>query len=273
MKDRALKDPAVMNRASKEHPSKDHAVKPELERARRYSDDFSRSYERGRHEGYHALVDDLELDVLTPYASGRRVLEIGCGTGLILSRIAKVAESAVGVDLSPGMLEQARARGLEVIEGSATELPFEDASFDTVCSFKVLAHVEPIEVAFKEAARVVKPGGHLVLELYNRWSLRYLARQIAGARSIGKAHREDDIGTRWDSPREAIARLPPELEVERVAGVRVVTPAAAVHRVPLVRSVFAHAERASLHSPLRWFGGFLVLVLRRRGCQAKSSPL
>ncbi len=236
-----------------------------LESTRRYYDDFSRDYERARHEGYHALIDDLSVDIVAPYARGRRVLEVGCGTGLLLSRVAAIADEAVGVDLSPGMLELARQRGLEVVEGSATALPFEDASFDTVYSFKVLAHVEPIEAALREAARVVRPGGHVVIDVYNRWSLRYLARRIAGARAIGRAHREDDIVTRWDSPPEAIARLPESLTVESVAGVRVVTPAAGLHRVPVVRSCFAIAERASVHSPLRWLGGFLVLVLRR-GC-------
>jgi len=245
----------------------------DLDRARRYYDDFSRHYDRGRHRGYHALVDDLELEVLAPYARGKRVLEVGCGTGLILSRIAELADEAVGVDLSPGMLAKATARGLTAVEGSATALPFEDASFDCVCSFKVLAHVEPIEVALAEAARVVRPGGHLVLELYNRWSLRYLARRVAGSRRIGVTHEEDDIPTRWDSPREMIARLPDDLEVERVAGVRVVTPAAIVHRVPGLRGLMARAERRAVDSPLRWFGGFLVLVLRRRGCAPNSRPL
>ncbi|MCB9591506.1 MAG: methyltransferase domain-containing protein [Sandaracinaceae bacterium] len=243
-----------------------------LDKTRRYYDDFSRDYERARHEGYHALIDDLSIEILAPLVQDRRVLEIGCGTGLLLSRIAELADEAVGVDLSPGMLEQARARGLEVVEGSATALPFEDASFDLAFSFKVLAHVEPIEAALREAARVVRPGGHVVVDVYNRWSLRYLARQISGARSIGKAHREDDIVTRWDSPREAIARLPPTLELESAAGVRVVTPAAGLHRVPVLRSVLGRAERASVHSPLRWLGGFLVLVLRR-GCQPKNTPL
>lgn len=237
-----------------------------LDKTRRYYDDFSGDYDRPRDRGYHALIDDLSVDIVAPYARGRRVLEVGCGTGLILERVAEIADEAVGVDLSPGMLARARERGLDVVEGSATALPFEDASFDTVYSFKVLAHVEPIEAALREAARVVRPGGHVVLDVYNRWSLRYLARRVAGARSIGRAHREDDIVTRWDSPPEAIARLPETLTVEAVAGVRVVTPAARVHAVPILRSAFAFAERASVHSPLRWLGGFLVLVLRR-GCQ------
>lgn len=231
--------------------------------AKRYYDDFSSHYDRGRDRGYHALVDDLEMSVVEPYARGKRVLEAGCGTGLMLSRIDRVATQAVGVDLSSGMLGRARDRGLTVVQGSITALPFGDATFDTVCSFKVLAHVPDIERALSELARVTRPGGHLVLEFYNRWSLRYLARAIAGARRIGKAHKESDIPTRWDTPREIVRRLPRELSAIEIRGVRVVTPAAAVHRVAPISAVVGAAERLALDSPLRWFGGFLVVVLQR----------
>lgn len=231
--------------------------------AKRYYDDFSRDYDRGRDRGYHALVDDLEVSIVEPYARGRRVLEAGCGTGLLLSRIDRVASRAIGVDLSSGMLARARDRGLTVVQGSITALPFADASFDTVCSFKVLAHVPDIEGALRELARVTRPGGHLVLEFYNRWSLRYLARLAAGARRIGVSHKESDIPTRWDTPREIVRRLPPGLEVVGVRGVRVVTPAAAAHRVGAVSAMLGAAERLAVGSPIRWLGGFLVLVARR----------
>lgn len=232
--------------------------------ARRYYDDFSRDYDRGRDAGYHALVDELETKVLAPYVRDREVLEIGCGTGLILDRVRPLASGVVGVDLSGGMLAHAKARGHTVVQGSATALPFADASFDTAYSFKVLAHVPAIDVALDEIARVLRPGGHAVLELYNRWSLRYLARAARGARRIGAGHDEADIPTRWDSPAEAIGRLPGELELVHTAGVRVVTPLAAVHRVPGLAQITALAERGALRSPLRWFGGFFVLVARRR---------
>ncbi len=231
--------------------------------AKRYYDDFSTHYDRGRDRGYHALVDELEMSVLEPYARDRRVLEAGCGTGLLLSRIDRVASRAVGVDLSAGMLSRARDRGLTVVQGSITALPFADASFDTVCSFKVLAHVPDIDRALRELARVTRPGGHLVLEFYNRWSLRYVARAIAGARRIGAAHKESDIPTRWDTPREMVRRLPPELTAVDVRGVRVLTPAAAIHRIGAVSTIVGAAERLALDSPLRWFGGFLVVVLQR----------
>ena len=231
--------------------------------AKRYYDDFSSHYDHGRDRGYHALVDELELAIVEPYARGRRVLEAGCGTGLLLEQVERVASHAVGVDLSRGMLERARQRGLSVVQGSVTALPFADASFDTVYSMKVLAHVPDIDLALREMARVTRPGGHLVLEFYNRWSLRYLSRLAAGARKIGAGHRESDIPTRWDTPREILERLPPELTQVDVRGVRVVTPAAAVHRVAPISRLVGAAERLAVASPLRWFGGFLVVVLRR----------
>src|SRR5262245_4442602 len=114
----------------------------DLHETRAYYDEFSQRYEdkRGGREpgGYHDLIDDLEVDLVARHATGKDVLEVGCGTGLLLERFAKFAKSAKGVDLSPGMLEKARGRGLDVAEASASELPFEAGSFDVACSFKVL---------------------------------------------------------------------------------------------------------------------------------------
>src|SRR5512142_1404585 len=145
---------------------------------REYYDSFSERYEahRGTNDpgGYHELLDHLEAEFVERFGRDRDVLEVGCGTGLILSRIATFTRSARGVDLSPGMLEKARARGLDVLEGSATELPFPDEQFDVTCSFKVLAHVPDISRALAEMARVTRPHGTIVAEFYNPHSIRGL---------------------------------------------------------------------------------------------------
>ncbi len=237
---------------------------PDLD-TRAYYDDFSGWYERERSRGYHALIDDLEMEIVSPLARGARVLEAGCGTGLILDRVASVAHSAVGFDLSPGMVRKARARGLEVALGSVTHIPFADDQFDLVCSFKVLAHVPDIARALDEITRVTRPGGHMVLEFYNPLSLRYLAKRAAGPRAISEGRTEADVYTRWDTPSRILRLLPPQAEVVEFRGVRVVTPAAFVHRVPGVGRALAVAERASSRSALRWLGGFLVAVLRKGG--------
>jgi len=234
------------------------------ERSRAYYDDFSERYERERHHGYHALLDELELEVAEPFVSGRDVLEVGCGTGLILAGLARTARHAEGVDLSPGMLELARERGLEVKEASATTLPYPDASFDAVVSFKVLAHVPEIERALGEMARVCRVGGHVLAELYNPWSLRYLAKRLAGPGKISLARSEDDVFTRWDSPARLRKMMPASLELVGIRGIRIVTPAAFAHRIPLLGAALPRLERLAMATPLRYFGGFIVAVGRKR---------
>src|ERR1043165_8625059 len=75
-----------------------------------YYDRFSATYEAERHHGYHRLIDELELELVRRYGAGGDVFEAGCGTGLLLREAARVARSAVGLDLSRGMLGSARGR-------------------------------------------------------------------------------------------------------------------------------------------------------------------
>jgi ubiquinone/menaquinone biosynthesis C-methylase UbiE len=237
------------------------------EETRAYYDEFSKSYERHRRPndagGYHALVDDLEVELCERYGRDRHVLECGCGTGLILERIARFARHASGIDLSPGMLELARSRGLDVREGSVTDLPFDDASFDLTCSFKVLAHVPDIGKALAEMARVTRPGGVILAEFYNPWSLRGLAKR-AYAGKISEHTRESAVYTRFDSPSTLPKILPPGCQVETARGIRIVTPAAAAMRVPGLRGMLRTAERLLCDTPFAKFGGFYVAVIRRR---------
>ncbi|MEO1268063.1 MAG: class I SAM-dependent methyltransferase [Myxococcota bacterium] len=232
---------------------------------RSYYDEFSTWYERERHQGYHALIDDLQTDLVMPACNNADVLEVGCGTGLILRRVAPVARSAIGIDLSAGMLHRAVARGLDVVQADVTALPFADASFDTVYSFKVLSHVRDLELALAECARVTRPGGRLFLEFYNRRSLRYLVKRLAWPGAVSPNHRESDVYTRWYTLTELLGLLPQDLNLLGTAGVRVITPVAAVHQLPIVRTFIRQAEYMARDSRrLSHYGGFLVLVLQRR---------
>ncbi len=230
---------------------------------RAYYDEFSGWYERERGHGYHAMVDDLEVRVAAPFARGRRALEVGCGTGLILERVRRHAASAVGIDISAGMLRAARARGLDVVQGLATALPFADASFDLVYSFKVLAHVRDISTAVAEMCRVCAPGGTVLAEFYNPWSLRFLAKTLAPAGKISHATTEAAVFTRFDSPRSIRALVPDGMRLVGFRGVRVFTPVAGALALPGIGSALRWAESAALDSPLAVFGGFLVAVLER----------
>jgi ubiquinone/menaquinone biosynthesis C-methylase UbiE len=237
------------------------------DRSRAYYDAFSKRYDerRGGREpfGYHDLVDDLEVEMVERFARGRDLLEVGCGTGLLLERFGRFARKARGIDLSQGMLERAIARGLDVTLGSATELPFEDASFDVTCSFKVLPHIPDIRRAVSEMFRVTRPGGFVIAEFYNRHSIRALAKQVAGAQRIADEKDESHVFVRLESTSEIAAHFPRSATRVATRGIRIVTPFAHVLRVPALRTIFARTERALADSPLSRFGGFYVVAYEK----------
>ena len=98
---------------------------------------------------------------------GMSLLDVGSGTGLC----AWLAQSIVGdrgrvvsLDPSPGMLAVARSRGVrETVVGQAERLPFPDASFDMVSMSYMLRHIEDLATAFREARRVLRPCGRIVI--------------------------------------------------------------------------------------------------------------
>ena len=234
---------------------------------RSYYDSFSKGYERLRGKnlpgGYHELLDELESEFVARYGVGLDVLEVGCGTGLVLERIGSFARSARGVDLSPGMLEKAKSRGLDVIEASATQLPFDDNSFDVTCAFKVLAHVADINTALNEMARVTRPDGHVLAEFYNPYSFRGIIKRFGPKLSVADQTREDDVYTRFDPPRRAHELTPLGCTLVDSRGVRIATPVGALLKVPGLGQALRGAERALCDGPLKHFAGFYIAAYRK----------
>lgn len=233
---------------------------------RKYYDKFSASYNVRRHRGYHALIDVIESDAV-PRGSSLRILEAGCGTGLVMERVrSRGSTNIVGVDLSAGMLAIAREQGSRVAQASVTALPFPDASFDVAYSFKVLAHVPDIEAALAEMARVVRPGGSVVVEFYNRHSLRglrWFLKKVFGGESTGEQQRETELFTRYDSLSQMVGYLPVNTLLAGIKGAVIVTPAAAVMGVPVLGSALGRLERLLATSFLARYAGFVILVARR----------
>lgn len=232
---------------------------------RTYYDDFAGWYERERGKGYHRMLDDLEVELVERYGRDKDVLEVGCGTGLILGRVAQFARSVVGVDLSGGMLAKAVARGLPVVQASATVLPVATASVDVAYSYKVLAHIADIGAAMREMARVVRPGGWVLAEFYNARSIRRLVKALKPATAVSTATNDEAVYTRYDTKADIASYLPPELEWVTSRGIRIVTPVSYVHQIPVVGAVVRKAEGLLADQPIaRDLGGFLVVVARRR---------
>jgi len=93
----------------------------------------------------------------------KQVLEVGGGPGELAERMQKELGAAVAfVDVSERMVELARTRGIDAAVGDVQELPFADASFDTVVAAWMLYHVPDLQRGLAEIARVLRPGGALI---------------------------------------------------------------------------------------------------------------
>jgi SAM-dependent methyltransferase len=148
----------------------------------RYADEYQATHgdflgNTGFVWGPEGLTED-EAGVLGDVA-GRDVLEVGSGAGQCSRWVRVHGGTSYGLDLSARQLQHSRRideeTGIAVpsVRGTATELPFADASFDVVfCSFGAMQFIAEPEVAVAEAARVLRPGGRFAFSITHptRWS-------------------------------------------------------------------------------------------------------
>lgn len=133
-------------------------------------------------------------------SSAAHVLDVGCGNGYVLSRYARAGAVVTGVDITSTAIDLTRKRfeienlagQFQEIDGAA--LPFPDNSFDVVCSMGVLHHIADPKPIVQEMWRVLKPGGRLIVMLYNRHSWKNLVllrvRRWFDPQFAGKTHQE-----------------------------------------------------------------------------------
>lgn len=132
-----------------------------------------------------ALEERLLLDRIGP-ARGLRILDVGCGDGVLATRLAQGGARVAGLDASADMLAAARSRaeaaGVEVdlVEGEAGNLPFPTGQFDCVVSVATLCFLDDPRRAIREMVRVLQPGGWLILGELGRWNLWAAQRRVKG---------------------------------------------------------------------------------------------
>jgi SAM-dependent methyltransferase len=113
---------------------------------------------------YKKVLEYLEMN------DWHSLLDAGCGAGLFSNLVIQTGAQVIGVDASPGLLEVARLRNPEYsfLEEDLEALPFADNSFDVVAGFNSFQYAGSFEMALLEAKRVVKPGGLIVLGIWDK---------------------------------------------------------------------------------------------------------
>ena len=121
---------------------------------------------------------ERRLNLINRYAplAGKRILDAGCGLGMYVRAFHRFSDQVYGVDIDPERVTEAhrewsshgRGTPRPYYVASAEALPFPEGFFDVVLSHEVLEHVEDDRQAMKEACRVLRPGGRLVVFVPNR---------------------------------------------------------------------------------------------------------
>ncbi len=151
-------------------------------------------------------------------ASFEMVLDVGCGANLDYDLfLAQEGKDVVGIELALGFLRLApRHCRIQLIQGSATALPFAANTFEAVICSETVEHIPSDEAAVAEIARVLRPKGLLVFTVPNLWSLARLV-EMAKGRSLEVTMMEGHL--REYTRRRALRLLAPWFWVERIAPV------------------------------------------------------
>jgi len=155
----------------------------------------AQGYDEGCRGRMHHQIADRAADLaLACVPAPKRILDVGCGTGYLLGRLAArvpQAEVLAGIDAATAMIEVARAAAaddrLRFVTGTAGRLPWPAAAFDLVVSTTSFDHWADQRAGLAECARVLAPGGCLVLA--DLFSVLLLPTLLAGRQGKARTRR------------------------------------------------------------------------------------
>ncbi|MGD9892444.1 MAG: class I SAM-dependent methyltransferase [Dehalococcoidia bacterium] len=114
---------------------------------------------------------ERRLSLIRRYAplDGMRVLDIGCGLGAYVANFGRFTDEAYGMDVDPPRVQEGRRRGIgNLLLAAAESLPFAAGTFDVIVLNEVIEHVRDDRATLREALRILRPGGSVVIFAPNR---------------------------------------------------------------------------------------------------------
>jgi ubiquinone/menaquinone biosynthesis C-methylase UbiE len=216
--------------------------------------------------GMRAITGAL-LDPVCPRTTGRLILDAGCGTGGMLSWLARYAGNGkvIGIDLVSAALDFCQERGrAPLAQASVMHLPFADSTFDLFTSFDVLYQLpgnRSDELAIREMYRVLRPAGVAFV-------------RVAAYEWMKSSH-DEALGTQRRYLLDELSEKMEDagLEILRATYANtILLPVAIVNRLVLQRLglVESGSDVKPLPKSLRWLNGALIGLLRSEACFLKA---
>jgi ubiquinone/menaquinone biosynthesis C-methylase UbiE len=247
---------------------------------RRFWDQIARDYQRkhGARLARNAMswgvwrIPESRVRALGE-VEGRDVLELGCGAARWSAALAARGARAVGIDVSGNQLAEARRKlarrrpPVELVQGSAEELPFRDEAFDVAfCDHGAMEFADP-ERTVPEAARVLRPGGVLAFSiasplLFMCWNPK--------TEKIEQTLHGDYFRMRSDTYEESIQFQLPYGEWIRLFRTHGLEVEELIHLRPSPRATTSYDDYIDLEWARRWPAEDLWRVRKRRGDSAKA---
>lgn len=198
---------------------------------------------------WDARFYDKFAATLRPDRVGGRVLDIGCGVGQVVARLSQAGYEAHGVDVTEPNIAKTRAFTDRCLVYDGARLPYPADHFESVGALNVLEHVEDPEGFVREAVRVTRPGGRIVLSSPN--FLRFLGWRDYHPRMRGVGQKWRNLRAQWGR-RRMMRSAPEKVRFERMT--------------PIHREHFQPDDDAIVCTNLLDMGFFL----RQNGCRLES---
>lgn len=162
-------------------------------------------------ENYWFRRHEVAYAWLTPWCTGARVLDAGCGEGYGAAALRRVATTVVAFDYDAAVVAHVASRypGVGAVRGDLQRMPFADGAFEVVVNLQTIEHLHDQPGFVRECARVLRPSGTLVVTTPNRLTF-----------SPGRDTPLNPFHTRELAPDELRDLLAPEFAVTRMLGIR-----------------------------------------------------